>query len=252
MSLSTKKVLQLLKQEGILRMEDISSSLPNYTCRTLRNAIKQLKQMELIDSQPDLNDMRRRFYIYKKTAKREGEVAQNDFDFWVGGPGQSSYVTAENPSLARYADKYPHSTRAYGAASIDFIRQSVKKDQPFCMTVFFKAPHRPVEPDPMFDGALPNKLFEYMCAGLPMICMNAPDVSQFLMATGMGVTVNDVNDIPDAMQYMRDRKFRRTVWANRWSWTQETQIPKVTWLYEKVLGRSLQQPIVPGEFKKGE
>jgi len=106
------------------------------------------------------------------------------------------------------------------------------------------------EPDPMFDGALPNKLFEYMCAGLPMICMNAPDVSQFLMATGMGVTVNDVKDIPDAMQYMRDRKFRKTVWTNRWSWTQESQIPKVTWLYEKVLGRSLQKPIVPGEFKK--
>ncbi|MFX1253401.1 MAG: winged helix-turn-helix transcriptional regulator [Promethearchaeota archaeon] len=66
MSLSTKKVLRLLKQEGTLRMEDISSSLPNYTGRTLRNAIKQLKQLELIDSQPDLRDMRRRFYSYKK------------------------------------------------------------------------------------------------------------------------------------------------------------------------------------------
>ncbi|MFX1534106.1 MAG: hypothetical protein ACFFDI_07725 [Promethearchaeota archaeon] len=66
MTLSTKKVLQLLKQEGILRMSDISSSLPNYTCRTLRNAIKELKQMDLIESQPDLRDMRRRFYIYKK------------------------------------------------------------------------------------------------------------------------------------------------------------------------------------------
>ncbi len=66
MSLSTKKVLQLLKQEGTLRMEEISTRLPNYTCRTLRSAIKELKQMGLLYSQPDLRDMRRRLYIYKK------------------------------------------------------------------------------------------------------------------------------------------------------------------------------------------
>jgi arylsulfatase A-like enzyme len=82
---------------------------------------------------------------------REGERARHDFDFWAGGPGQTSYVTAENESLKAYADKYPHSTRAYAAASIDFIRESVSVQKPFCMSVFFKAPHRPVTPDPMFD-----------------------------------------------------------------------------------------------------
>jgi arylsulfatase A-like enzyme len=82
---------------------------------------------------------------------REGDVARHDFDFWAGGPGQTSYVTAENESLKAYADKYPHSTRAYAAASIDFIRESVSEQKPFCMSVFFKAPHRPVTPDPMFD-----------------------------------------------------------------------------------------------------
>src|SRR6056297_1687654 len=82
---------------------------------------------------------------------KEGDVARHDFNFWAGGPGQTSYVTAKNESLKKYADKYPHSTRAYGAASIDFIRESVKEDKPFCMSVFFKAPHRPVKPDPMFD-----------------------------------------------------------------------------------------------------
>ena len=82
---------------------------------------------------------------------QEGDVAQNYFDFWAGGPGQTSYITAKNKMLTKYAEKYPHSTRAYGAASIDFIRESVANNEPFCMSVFFKAPHRPVEPDPMFD-----------------------------------------------------------------------------------------------------
>lgn len=89
----------------------------------------------------------------------EGEVAKKDFDFWVGGKGQTNYKTAKNKSLVKYADKYPHSTRAYGAASIDFIRESVKEEKPFCMSVFFKAPHRPVQPDPMFDDVYKNTTF---------------------------------------------------------------------------------------------
>ena len=64
MPLSAKRVFNLLQQEGTLRMIDISNNLPNYTERTLRNAIKLLIQMELIEAQPDLMDMRRRFYIY--------------------------------------------------------------------------------------------------------------------------------------------------------------------------------------------
>lgn len=90
---------------------------------------------------------------------KEGEAAKKDFDFWVGSPGQTSYVTKENKSLAKYADKYPHSTRAYGAAANDFINESVSKKQPFCMSVFFKAPHKPANPDPVFDTVYKNTVF---------------------------------------------------------------------------------------------
>jgi arylsulfatase A-like enzyme len=83
--------------------------------------------------------------------KPEGTIAQHDFDFWVGGPGQTSFKTADNQALTHYAEEYPHSSRAYGAASIDFINESVNEKKPFCMSVFYKAPHRPVQPDPMFD-----------------------------------------------------------------------------------------------------
>ncbi|MCH2205650.1 MAG: sulfatase [Lentisphaerales bacterium] len=89
----------------------------------------------------------------------EGDRAQQDFDFWVGGPGQTFYKTKVNKSLAKYAKEYPHSSRAYGAASIDFIRESVAEKKPFCMTVFYKAPHRPVSPDPMFDNVYKDTVF---------------------------------------------------------------------------------------------
>lgn len=89
----------------------------------------------------------------------EGKVAQHDFDFWAGGPGQTSYQTIRNKTMVKYAEEYPHSTRAYGAASIDFIKESVKEDKPFLMSVYFKAPHRPVDPDPMFDDVYKNTVF---------------------------------------------------------------------------------------------
>ena len=91
---------------------------------------------------------------------REGEHVKGDFDFWAGGPKQTSYKTAENVSIAHYADKYPHSTRAYGAATIDFMKSAVKKDNPFCMSVFFKAPHKPSEPDPFFDDVYKDTHFD--------------------------------------------------------------------------------------------
>ncbi len=89
----------------------------------------------------------------------EGNNVRDEFDFWVGGPGQTSYRTAANPTLKKYADEYPHSSRAYAAATIDFVRESVKAGKPFQMSVFYKAPHRPVQPDPMFDDVYRDTAF---------------------------------------------------------------------------------------------
>jgi arylsulfatase A-like enzyme len=86
-------------------------------------------------------------------------LPDGDFDFWVGGLGQTSYDTVKNKYLARFADKYPHSSRAYGAAGREFIKDSVEGGDPFCLSIFFKAPHRPVQPDPMFDDVYKDTVF---------------------------------------------------------------------------------------------
>jgi arylsulfatase A-like enzyme len=76
----------------------------------------------------------------------------DSFDVWLGWAGQGNYRTAENEFVKSYAGKYPHVTRALGAASRDFIREAKKKSQPFCLSVSFKAPHGPMSPDPNLDG----------------------------------------------------------------------------------------------------
>lgn len=86
-------------------------------------------------------------------------LCADDFDFWGGGPGQTNYKTSDNPSMAAYADEFPHSTLSYGAFGRDVIRAAAKTDKPFCLSISFKAPHRPVEPDPKFDHIYEGKTF---------------------------------------------------------------------------------------------
>ncbi|WP_111709774.1 sulfatase family protein [Lutibacter citreus] len=74
---------------------------------------------------------------------------EKDFDEFAGGPGQTSYITANNKPLVKYAVKYPHATRANGAWAQDFMKNAKASGKPFCLSVSFKAPHRPTTPDPI-------------------------------------------------------------------------------------------------------
>ena len=86
-------------------------------------------------------------------------LCEDDFDMWGGGPGQTSYKTKANKSMAKYAEKYPHSTLSYGAFGQDAIKEAVRQKKPFCLSISFKAPHRPVTPDPKFDDVYAGKKF---------------------------------------------------------------------------------------------
>ena len=92
-------------------------------------------------------------------AKGKGALPESDFDRWGGGPGQTSYETAKNRSMTKYASEYPHSTLSYGAFGRDFVRDASKENQPFCLSISFKAPHHPVTPDPKFDHIYAGQIF---------------------------------------------------------------------------------------------
>ncbi len=91
--------------------------------------------------------------------KGKGVLPRDDFDLWGAGPGQTHYETAKNPSIAHYARDYPHATRAYGAFGRDFVASSAEKGEPFCLSISFKAPHRPTKPDPAYDRVYAGKTF---------------------------------------------------------------------------------------------
>jgi len=98
-------------------------------------------------------------FVVADGPKAKGRLPRDDFDAWGAGPGQTHYETARNPSIAQYAKDYPHSTRAYGAFGRDFIAAAAKGDKPFCLSISFKAPHRPATPDPVYDEVYEGRVF---------------------------------------------------------------------------------------------
>jgi arylsulfatase A-like enzyme len=86
-------------------------------------------------------------------------MPEHDFDMWGGGEDQTNYKTQKNASMKAYAEDYPHSTLSYGAFGRDFIAQAAQADQPFCLSISFKAPHKPATPDPQFDHIYAGKTF---------------------------------------------------------------------------------------------
>jgi arylsulfatase A-like enzyme len=100
------------------------------------------------------------FDLCKTPGGKKIDLPAEDFDRWGGSPGQTFYETAKNKSMAAYAEEYPHSTLSYGAFGRDFIRDAAKSDQPFCLSISFKAAHLPDTPDPRFDAVYAGKTFK--------------------------------------------------------------------------------------------
>ena len=98
-------------------------------------------------------------FVVSEKPKAKGVLPEKEFDRWGGGPGQTNYSTEKNKSMKAYAAKYPHSTRSYGAFGADFIRDSAKGKKPFCLSISFKAPHKPATPDPLDDQIYQGKRF---------------------------------------------------------------------------------------------
>ena len=91
------------------------------------------------------------------------------------------------------------------------------------------------QPDPMFDGALPNKLFEYIAAGLPILAWNAGDsVNEFILATGTGAVLDNLEEIPDVLNEFKKMNMRDHVWSLRHYWSMDSQGEKVENLYKKI------------------
>ena len=100
-------------------------------------------------------------------------------------------------------------------------------------------------PVPNHIRAMPNKLFEYMAAGLPVIASNFPLWKEIVGGNKCGLTVNPLNsqEIAKAIEYLLEQpELRRKMGENgrraveeKYNWEQEAE--KLLAVYERLLKR---------------
>jgi hypothetical protein len=80
--------------------------------------------------------------------------------------------------------------------------------------------------------AMPNKLFEYLATGVPVVAMNADNCSRFIEETGIGITVEGPEELAERWSEHRDR--RKHVIKQRQRWSMNSHIEKLEDFYRDV------------------
>jgi len=89
------------------------------------------------------------------------------------------------------------------------------------------------EDHPQIHGTIPNKLFEYVAAGTPVVVINADEAGKFVEDNGIGVHIRRPEDIV----YVHDRleAIRPVVWEKRWQFTRDKECEALWPFYEKLI-----------------
>jgi glycosyltransferase involved in cell wall biosynthesis len=86
------------------------------------------------------------------------------------------------------------------------------------------------------DTALPNKLYEYLGCGLPVITLEHRALRRMLREEGVGIAVSDVADVAEALAGADVAALRARVAAARERFTVEHEIERIAALYRDVSG----------------
>jgi glycosyltransferase involved in cell wall biosynthesis len=84
------------------------------------------------------------------------------------------------------------------------------------------------------DTALPNKVFEYVASGLPVLTLNHRALRRFVRERGLGISLGSPADLASELARRDVDKLRRRVAAARHELTVEANIARVAELYERV------------------
>lgn len=86
---------------------------------------------------------------------------------------------------------------------------------------------------PEWEVAVPNKLFEYLAAGIPVIAMNAPAVAEFVEKEGVGIAVKTIRELK--ARWDERQRCQAEVYKKRWRWTMERNMGGLLELYGSLL-----------------
>jgi glycosyltransferase involved in cell wall biosynthesis len=86
-------------------------------------------------------------------------------------------------------------------------------------------------PLPDFGDAMPNKMFEYIAAGIPCVVINAPESRKFVEENGFGLGIEDASEVKSALEKLKNHHVLR----DRWGFTMEGELPKILEMYREAI-----------------
>jgi len=86
---------------------------------------------------------------------------------------------------------------------------------------------------PQWQATTPNKLFDYLAAGVPSVCINAGASSEIVEQYGFGITVKSIEELGE--RWAEHRECRKRLWKVRQELSMEANIHKTMDLYRKFL-----------------
>lgn len=118
--------------------------------------------------------------------------------------------------------------------------------------------HRPCEPQKLFkqitrydfgwsgfndalnarhlDTVLPNKMFEYLACGLPVISFQHKAMKSFLEQHRVGLVINGIDELTNCIENANRADLRASVVQKRWNFTVEDNIGRVVEIYQNLCG----------------
>jgi adenosyl cobinamide kinase/adenosyl cobinamide phosphate guanylyltransferase len=82
---------------------------------------------------------------------------------------------------------------------------------------------------PQWQKTLPNKLFDYLSAGVPCVSINASETSKLIEKYGIGITVESIDEL--AQRWAEHRECRKNLWKSRMELSMDENIHVLLDLY---------------------
>jgi glycosyltransferase involved in cell wall biosynthesis len=199
-----------LTQPSLVLPSYVNRNLYAYNCQEWMGGLVYEGRVDLAE---DLKESKQKtgfsYTVYEPLAKKAKEIG---LDFHLYSRSDDKFKEAYKDALVHDPVPYPKLMRAISRHDWGLVGNLHKT--------------------PEWKVAFPNKLFEYLAAGVPVVAINADYCGGFLEREGLGIAVDSLEELCN--RWGEHTEIRKTVLKRRLNFCMENHIDRLESLYQEV------------------